>query len=126
MTDGGGLAGRLAIPVVIEVRAALEDFGSLEDELSAGGEPGIELRETDPGGVHLKSDVWQTVLVSLTSAAGLKAARDVLVSHIADRRAKVSITRTETGTNVTFEGNLRNHREVERLVHEITAERSAD
>lgn len=126
MNDGVGAAARFAIPVTIAVRATGEDFAELEDALAAGHDLGIELREADPADPRLPSDVWQTVLVSITSASGLKAARDILVSHINARRAKVSITRTGTETTVTFEGDPRSQREVERLVREITAEQSSD
>jgi hypothetical protein len=112
--------------VTIELHTASEDFTALEDALTTRDEPGIDLREIDPASPHLRSEAWQTVLVSITSAAGLKAARDILVSYITSRRAKISITRTGTETTVTFEGNPRSQREVERLVHEITAEQSSD
>jgi hypothetical protein len=127
MIDGGsGVAEQLAAPVTIELRAAPEDFAALENALAAVDEPGVDLREADAASPRLGSDVWQTVLVSITSAAGLNAARDILVSYITSRRVKISITRTSTKTTVTFEGNPHSQREVERLVREITAEQSSD
>jgi hypothetical protein len=117
----------LAERVVIEVSASQDDFSALEQALTELDDtPGVTLHESDPSSPVLRSSGWQTVVVSVASAGGLKMVRDVLVAHISSRRVKISVTRSGTKKSVIFEGHVRNPREVEQIVREITAEQPSD
>lgn len=112
---------RLAEPVVLEVTIEPDGFSAFEDEVVELED--VSVHEAEPSSVLLQASTWLTVVLSVTSAGGLKLVRDVLVAHIAARRANLTITRTKTRTSVTFEGTIRSQQEVERLVREITAEK---
>jgi len=107
--------------VVVGISAAAADFADIEAALERLDEvPGVDLHEDTPDTAVLRSSGWQAVLISVTSAGGLKMVRDVLVAHIAGRRMKLSITRA--GTKVTYDGPIGNSDEVERIVRELTAD----
>lgn len=105
--------------VVIELSTDESDLSAIEEALD--GVPGLSLHESDPTDIARRSDTWQSIIVSIASAGGLKVLRDVLVAHITSRRVKINVTR-QNGKSVTFEGHVANSREVEQIVREITAE----
>lgn len=118
---------QLAERVTVELCGSAGDMSALEQTLAdLDGTPGIALHEIDPSITALRSSAWEVIVVSAASTGALKVLRDVLVAHIASRRVKISVTRSETGKSVTFEGHTGNRREVEQLVREITAEKPSD
>lgn len=107
--------GELEIEVTAE-NAALTDF---EDLLHQEDAEGLDFREAGAADPVLRSVDWQAVVISISSVGGLKVFRDVLVSYLTTRRAKLTV-KNNRGVTVTFEGPLRNQREVRRLVDDIT------
>ncbi|MHC3472142.1 hypothetical protein ACYF6T_26100 [Streptomyces sp. 7R007] len=116
----------LTRPVLLELSAGQGDFAKLEEALAGIEAPGVSLHESDPAGLALLTAGWQTIVVSVVSAGGLKMVRDVLIAHISGKQVKINITRSGTEQSVTFEGRLQDSREVEQLVRDITAEQPSE
>lgn len=116
----------LSRPLLLQLGASAQHFSALEEVLAEIDVPGVSLHEDDPSSLAFPTAGWQTIVVSVVSAGGLKVVRDVLIAHITSKQVKINITRTDTEKSVTFEGHIAHHREVEQLVREITAEEPSD
>jgi hypothetical protein len=112
-------------PVNVELSAAAADFAEIERALADLDKlPDVALHEAEPDNPVLRSTGWQAVVISIASAGGLKAVRDIVIARITNRRVKISISRVDT--KVTFDGPIHKADEVERIVRELTADQPSE
>jgi hypothetical protein len=104
-----------------EIVSKNDALSALEDHLLREDAGGLEIREMNPEEAILRSTDWNSILISIGSAASLKIFKDSLAAFLAYRRCKLTITVKGRGS-ITFEGPVKDKQEVLDAVRQIASE----
>lgn len=109
----------------IQVTATSGDINDLEHEIDAVDDPEVLLGEIDPGRIGYDSTGTHIIVISVASAGGLKALRDVLIMFMKSRMAKIAIVSKGKEVRVEFQGPLKSQKEIDSLVEHLSARESS-